>query len=317
MLAAMAYMEKEYQLLSKKDGLALAVLFKGPAENHVDRCRGIVQIVHGMSEYKERYRPFMTYLAEHGFASIIHDHRGHGNSVRSEADYGFMYEVGTDGFLEDVLQVNELAVQLLPDKPVIMVGHSMGSLAARSLMREHDGCVDAMILSGAPCKNPAVNVAMGLAAFQKKLFGPHHKAAMLERMSFMTYVSRFWREKSRFAWVCADPQVVEAYDRDPKCGFTFTVDGFQVLFELMKRTYTKEGWKCSNPKLPILFVAGGEDPCIANEAKYQEEQQFLKDLGYRDVQAILYDNMRHEIFNEQEKYKVFDDIQRFLTQKGF
>jgi len=168
----MTYKEKEYQLLSKKDGLALAVLFKGPAENHVDRCRGIVQIVHGMSEYKERYRPFMTYLAEHGFASIIHDHRGHGNSVRSEADYGFMYEVGTDGFLEDVLQVNELAVQLLPDKPVIMVGHSMGSLAARSLMREHDGCVDAMILSGAPCKNPAVNVAMGLAAFQKKLFGP-------------------------------------------------------------------------------------------------------------------------------------------------
>ena len=49
----------------------------------------VVQILHGMSEYIERYREFAHFLNEHSVAVIGHDHLGHGHSVNSEKDLGY------------------------------------------------------------------------------------------------------------------------------------------------------------------------------------------------------------------------------------
>lgn len=68
------------ELISKQDGLTLSVLWTEPEK----KVRGVVQISHGMSEHKERYLPFMKFLAGHGYAAVIHDHRGHGGSVREK-----------------------------------------------------------------------------------------------------------------------------------------------------------------------------------------------------------------------------------------
>ncbi len=305
--------QENLTIVSRQDGLDLAVLYMQPEGRF---CKGIVQIVHGMSEYKERYLPFMEFLAKHGYASVIHDHRGHGESVKSKADYGYMYEVGTDGFLDDILAVNALAGEKMPGIPLIMFGHSMGSLAARSLMREYDAVLDGLILSGAPCKNTAVGAAIILVKLQKMIFGGKHIANLLAVLSFRAYSKRFAGEGSSFAWINSAPAVVAAYDADPACGFTFTVDGFQTLFELMNRTFRKAGWRCSKHALPILFMAGAEDPCIKNKKKFKEEVDFMKGVGYQDVQSILYEGMRHEILNEPDKQKVFEDVLVYL-EKNF
>lgn len=310
-------MKEKMTVTSRMDGLNIAVLFMKPDVAAGEKCRGIVQIVHGMSEYKERYLPFMEFLAENGYASIIHDHRGHGESVKNVQDYGYMYEVGTDGFLQDILSVNELARERMPQVPVIMFGHSMGSLAARSFMRTNDTAASALILSGAPCRNPAVGAAIVLAKLQKRMFGGRHVAKLLGVLSFMGYSKRFAKEGSRFAWINSDPKAVAAYDADPACGFTFTVDGFQTLFELLDRTYRSEGWVCLKPDMPILFMAGAEDPCIGNKDMFEEELEYMRHAGYRDVRGILYDGMRHEICNEPDRQRVFEDFVKFLTEKGF
>ena len=39
--------------------------------------KGILQLVHGMSEYKERYLPFMEYMAKKGYVCVIHDQHVH------------------------------------------------------------------------------------------------------------------------------------------------------------------------------------------------------------------------------------------------
>lgn len=57
---------------ASSDGLRLAMLISEP----VGEPKGIVQIVHGMCEHKERYIPFMEYLSAHGYVCAIHDHRG-------------------------------------------------------------------------------------------------------------------------------------------------------------------------------------------------------------------------------------------------
>ena len=68
-------MREQYEKLrSYGDGLKLEVLTVVPE----GEIRGIFQIHHGMSEYKERYLPFMRFMAKQGYAAVIHDCRGHG-----------------------------------------------------------------------------------------------------------------------------------------------------------------------------------------------------------------------------------------------
>ena len=94
-----------------------------------------------MSEYKERYLPFMEYMAKRGYVCVIHDHRGHGKSVRAMDDLGYMYGGGADAILKDIEVVNREMHQQLPDLPLILFGHSMGSLAVRAFARDHDDCI--------------------------------------------------------------------------------------------------------------------------------------------------------------------------------
>ena len=113
-------------LVSPADGLEISVLICRPvgkdimsdgscAEHEVAdsgevHCpTGIVQLVHGMCEHKERYVPFMEFLADNGYASIIHDHRGHGESVKSSDDLGYFHEGGYMAMIEDVKAVTLLA----------------------------------------------------------------------------------------------------------------------------------------------------------------------------------------------------------------
>ena len=86
------------ELISKQDGLTLSVLWTEPEK----KVRGVVQISHGMSEHKERYLPFMKFLAGHGYAAVIHDHRGHGGSVREKEDLGYFYNTKEKGIIESL-----------------------------------------------------------------------------------------------------------------------------------------------------------------------------------------------------------------------
>ncbi len=304
--------KRTFKLESRVDGLGISVMIL--VSDKIEEKKGIIQILHGMSEYKERYLPIMKYFAKLGYVTVIHDHRGHGKSVRSMKDYGYMYDVGTDGFIDDVLLVNEYIKEQYPDLRLIMIGHSMGSLAARTFMRKYDEKIDALVLSGAPCKNSAVDAAITLAKVQKKMFGSKHLGNLLNVLAFSSYTSKFAKEKSKFAWVCSDRRVVEEYDKSPLCGFTFTIDGFCVLFDLLKQTYTKTGWCCTKPQMPIFFVGGEEDPCIGGKENYQEEMDYLKTIGYENVNGILYPGMRHEVFNEKNQLQVFQDIERFIGE---
>ena len=112
----------EAYIESEADGLDISVLAVVPDETPY---RGILQLVHGMSEYKERYLPFMEYMAKRGYVCVIHDHRGHGKSVRAMDDLGYMYGGGADAILKDIEVVNREMHQQLPDLPLILFGHSM------------------------------------------------------------------------------------------------------------------------------------------------------------------------------------------------
>ena len=95
---------KTLKLKSRYDELDLSVSIFEPAGI---QPKGILQISHGMAEHKERYYPFMEFLAANGWISVIHDHRGHGESVKSPEDLGHMYSGGAEALVEDLKLVQD------------------------------------------------------------------------------------------------------------------------------------------------------------------------------------------------------------------
>ncbi len=75
---------------SAYDGVSISVAAVRPES----RPKAVLQISHGMCGCKERFLPFMEYMAAHGVACVANDHRGHGLSVKNEKDRGYMYKGG-------------------------------------------------------------------------------------------------------------------------------------------------------------------------------------------------------------------------------
>lgn len=304
----------ESYLVSDVDELELSVLAVVPQKKPY---RAVVQLVHGMSEHKERYLPFMEYLAEQGYVSVIHDHRGHGKSIRGSADLGYMYGGGAEAIVRDIGLVNRKIRAELSGIPLILMGHSMGSLAVRAFAAEHDSCMDMLIVCGSPSYNGAMPIGKAIASVEKAVLGERHRSRLIESISFGPNVWKFRKDKTCTAWICSDPVVAREYETSRLCGFTFTDDAYLALFDLMKRAYDTKHFCCTNPDMPVLFVSGAEDPCLIDVRHFAKAVQAMRSAGYFDVKGKLYPGMRHEILNEKDKYQVYKDIVTYMKRKGF
>lgn len=301
------------EIASQVDGLPLSVMEIVPDKE--PWC--LVQIVHGMCEYKERYVPMMEYFARRGMACVIHDHRGHGKSVYgAEGDLGYMYGGGGDALVADIRLVTAYLRKKWGKKlPLALVGHSMGSLAVRCYLKKYDHLADAVILCGSPSRNPFRKLGQALVGLEGKLCGARHPSRLMQTLTFGSWAARFADENSAYAWICTDPAVVNEYETSHLCGFPFTVDGYRALLELMKETYSGKGWRCKNPDLPILFISGGDDPCMGNVRKFKQALDCMRMAGYRNVRGKIYPNLRHELFNERKKEKIYGNCYCFIREK--
>lgn len=300
------YKKNYYTLLSPSDQTKLSVVEIIP-----EQVRGIVQLVHGMAEHKERYLPFMKFLALHGFACIIHDHRGHGMSVRGEEDYGFFNDENALFIVEDLNEIYDGFRARFPDVPYILFGHSMGSLVVRKYLQSYDDRLDGLIVCGAPGNNPLSDTGLKIVDILEKRYGNRHRSHLVSRLSTGAYDAKFkGKEKNR--WISEEPSNVKAFNAHEADGFTFTLNGYKNLFKLVKDVYTPGNWKKSHLDLPILFVAGAKDPVILSIEKWKEAQAFLKKEGYKNVEGVLFEGMRHEILNEKNNHLVYEVILDFL-----
>ena len=299
------------KLVSTNDGLEISVLYLCPVSGVP---KGIVQLVHGMCEHKERYVPFMEYLASNAFASVIHDHRGHGESVKSSDDLGYFYEGGAKAMVYDIKMVTDWAKSAFPGLPLVLFGHSMGSMAVRSYAKRFDSELSGLVVCGSPSYNPGLVFGKFLASLNSKVFGKRHRPKLIQNIAFGAFNRNFRHESSNNAWICSDPEIVRAYDNDPLCTFQFTSDGFLNLFRLMQDAYSLKEWNCSAPDLPVLFISGDKDPCMSDLDRFDEAVEKMRKAGYRHVSSILYPGMRHEILNEAGKERVWADVLEFCNR---
>lgn len=299
--------QKEFVVVSEYDGLELV----GTVFEPENSPKGIVQLVHGMCEYRKRYFPFMEFLAQNGYVAACYDQRGHGGSIASETDRGWFHDFHGKAIVEDCAQVTKYLKTLYPDIPVTLLGHSMGSMVVRCYLRDHDDLIDKLVVSGSPSSNPMAGVAVGLAKIIRLFRGQRHRSKMLAFLATGKCKKQF-QKAGKGSWLTHDEAVAKAYSDDPNCGFTFTVNGFENLFNLMKYTYKKGGYQVQKPDLPIYFISGSEDPVLVNEKKWLKAVEFLREVGYANVGGKLYPNFRHEVLNEIGKEEVYADVLAFI-----
>ncbi|MGM9653054.1 MAG: alpha/beta fold hydrolase [Eubacteriales bacterium] len=299
-----------FSLISDFDGAHIAM-----TEISADEPRFLFQITHGMAEHRARYYPFMEYIASLGGACIAGDMRGHGETA-GEANYGYFGDDAVDAVLSDVAQTGDVLRRKYGELPFVLLGHSMGSLVARSYAALHDEQLSALILTGEASYNPGVGAGLAVARLISCLRGGRHHSRLVDHLATGVFNRGFEADEGsdgKFLWLSADLQNRQAFEADPACGFPFTVNGYIALFSFMKHAYSPKNWNVRNPDMPVLFLSGEDDPVMVSKKRFDDAVSFVRDMGYRNVSSRLYPGMRHEILNETDRQLVYEDIRVFLS----
>ena len=275
--------------------------------------RAVVQIVHGMCEYFGRYEDYAKSLAAAGILVVGHDHLGHGNSAQTPDDLGFTAKGGGADFLvEDVFALTEYVKSDYPDVPVILFGHSMGSFIAREVLARHGEAYRAAIICGTGGPEAPAGAGKAMANTLMAFRGERHRSKLLKNIAFSGYYKGIGKEEPVNAWLTHDKAVVEKYNNDPFCTYTFTLRAYHDLFTLLAWVNAKD-WAEKLPKdLPVLVTAGEADPVGAWGKGPRTVADRMVAAGMKNVTLRMWPNMRHEILNEIGKEDVYREMNEWI-----
>ena len=309
----MAARKLELKVLSNDGVHKLAGVVFLPSREPV----GFFQVVHGMTEYIGRYERFMTEMAEHGWICFGHDHLGHGHSVNNASELGFIaHENGADLLQRDVKKVADAIIKHYNPTgrkmPYVLMGHSMGSFIVRLAVEKRYVAPDRLIVMGTGGPNPVVGVGLVLINIIKKLRGERHISKLLDDVAFGSYNDAWGggTELDTDPWLTSDVSVRMRYYADPLCTFPFTASAMGDLVTLTKES-NRKGWFTNMPKnIPVLLVAGQDDPVGDFSEGVRKVHENLLKAGVKS-EIKIYENARHEILNDISYNEVVRDILAF------
>lgn len=278
--------------------------------------KAVVQIVHGIAEFIERYDEFAAYLNGLGFLVVAEDHMGHGQSVGENGIQGYFHG-GWFTAVEDTMTLLRETQAAYPDIPYVLFGHSMGSFMARTILCKYpDSGISAAVICGTGWQPAALlpPVTRFIEAVCRK-DGEDKPSAFLENLVFGSYNKRVEHPRTAYDWLSRDAKIVDAYIAHPMCGFTPTAG---LLREMMKGlTYIEKPAHLEAMKkdLPVFFVAGGDDPVGGYGKGVKRTVSEFKKAGMTDVSCRIYPLCRHEILNEINRQEIFEDIGGWILKK--
>ena len=287
-----------------------------PVGEAAAKPRGIVQLAHGMEEYIARYDDFARFLAGQGFAVCGNDHIGHGESLSAPDRLSYLPVNGADIMLADMDKLRtQFAARFPEDTPYIMFGHSMGSFATRCYLgRYGKGLAGAIICGTGQVPGAAASLAGWLARRQAKSKGIDSHSSLIQSLADGAYSKQIKDARTPLDWLNTDPAKVDDYIADPLCGVMFNVGGYASLMDLAKEGCSLQCARSAPSGLPILFIAGDEDPVGNNGKGVKAAYENYARASETRPQIKLYKGMRHEILNEPDHEKVYADVLEWLEE---
>lgn len=282
----------------------------------VENPQGVLQIAHGMAEHSGRYARFASYLNGLGFVVVASDHRGHGQTAEKAGLMGyFAKEDGFDRVVDDLYTITRWIQGQFPKRPVILMGHSMGSFLARRYLQKYGRTLAGAILMGSS-GDPGVAGKLGrqIALWQMRE-DPTLPSTILDRLAFGSFNKGIKSPQTKFDWLSRDPKEVQKYLDDPHCGMVCSSGLFHDLFTGLAKIHDP-GQLTSIPKdLPLYVVSGGADPVGKNGSGVRRFVNQLKKQGITNIETKLYPEARHELLNETNREEVMQDLGRWLADR--
>lgn len=280
------------------------------------QIKGILQIVHGMQEYIERYDAFADFMCNNGFMVVGNDHLGHGHTAATEKDLGYFAEKNADTIVvRDVHRLKKITEEGHPGIPYFLLGHSMGSFITRKYITMYGKGINGAILAGTGAPPRFVTkFGIFLTNILTLFHGERYESRFIDNLAFHAYNKRIEDVRTKSDWICRDTDVVDKYVNDPLCNFNFSLNGFHTLFSLINYVTNPKKLTTIPKELPIYLIAGDGDP-VGNYGKdpVNVAKSYINE-GIRDVELKIYPEYRHELLNELNHQVCFDDILNWLVK---
>lgn len=286
---------------------------EGGSRNHL---KGAIQILHGVAEHSARYQQTAEKLCAAGYVVVAHDHRGHGQTAASPDELGqFDDRYGWQLVISDTHAVNKDIRERFSNVPIIGLGHSMGCFVLQTYAANHPQQLDGIALSAPTFTHPLLaRAASFLATVEKFGFGRKKQSRLLQQIIFSGYNRRFKPNRTPFDWLSRNPQVVDSYMADAKCGFTGSTQLWQDLTEGVAALYVENRLALMPKEIPYYLFAGGDDPMSNSASGVRRLIEKLHQLGIKDVAVHIYPEGRHEMLNEVNHTEVTQDLLRWCDQ---
>lgn len=278
----------------------------------------VLQLTHGMVEYIERYDLFADYMTKQGFLVVGHDHLGHGESVQTKEDWGFFAEKkGSDILVSDMHTLRKKMQKENEGKPYFMFAHSMGSYLLRKYITRYGEELSGAIICGTgSVPDLLTRTGMGVCRVLARFKGWHYRSKMVADMSFGGPYKKYdlTGKQADNSWLSKDVDSVKRYYSDPKCTYTFTLNGYKTLFDTVYYDNQMEYVQKTPKDLPLLLISGADDPVGDCGAGVKRVYEMYKEVGIKEISMKLYEGDRHEILNETDKEIVFADIYHWIQE---
>ena len=243
-----------------------------------------VLVVHGLAEHSGRYMNVVNHLVPSGYAVYGIDHIGHGKS-----DGERVYVERFQDYTKTLKIYFDMIRDWQPEKPIFLIGHSMGGLICAAYLLEHQDEVTGAVLSG-----PSIKVPDNIS--QATIFVGNTLSVIMPKVGIIQLDAE---------GVSRDPAVVDAYVNDPLV-YTGKISA-RLSAELLKTMrHLTEG--AAEIRLPILIVQGGDDKLVDPSGA----QLLYESVASRDKTIKIYDGFYHEVFNEPEHEQVLSDVKTWL-----
>ena len=279
-----------------------------------EKPEGVVVIATGMEEASYRYDDFARFLNKNGYNVYCIDHYGQGESAVDSSQLGI---VPRSFFSKCVRVLDDVAKKYaIKDKPLIIFGHSMGSFMVQDFIQRYNSRPTKAIIMGTNGPNAKLLYSLGypLARLVAKMKGENKQAKFLASMAVGAYAKSVKNRKTDCDWLSYNEENVNRYLEDPKCGHPSSNGFYRELLKGNHRLYRKKFLAKINKDLPILVIAGIDDPVGAYGKGPKALVKLYHKLGIKNAELKLYDHMRHEILNEKDNQKVYNDILEFIKK---
>ena len=274
--------------------------------------KAAVMCIHGMEEYQGRYRDFAEFLQAAGYTVVTADLRGHGEKAPV-----LSHIADRDGhlrLLEDEEEILKAIRKRMPDLPVILFGHSMGTIIARAFLQKRSKAFRKVVLSGYPNPNGAAGAGVLITGLLSAFKGKTGHSGLVDGMVLGAFSKAVPDAATPQDWLSVNPENVKRYREDPLCGVPFTLGSYDALFRLIKMMDSPNQYTEVKEDLPFLLISGRDDPCTGGEKGRADSEDRLRKAGFREIETVILDGMRHEILNEKEHETVYRRILEFLEK---